>query len=369
MKTNLIARHALALTVTLTTVGFFSAAFAGTKDGGGGGALVCRNQNGKITQVELLDLWESRELRKHQIKYDDVTSVEEQVQNAIKKIATLDDTLAELTAESWKHIQDNNTEDIGPNIALTPPTDAYNQYFKPGCPLEGMMYYDGSTDKLKIKFETFNLQKRKTEIAASYIHEAFYRAVRMTEDLDFRGPSGNSIYTRLVVGCIFSPEDLPSCLGLKAPDLTDNDFKCSSSEYEVYIKYLDHLNPVSSNVRRTFTRLGKYNLKFPKADERNCTRHDGCQIQTYDFNSAGFIFPYPFPVVPTLFSQSPTNVGHSHIYYPNVTIKNPGWPDTRYQFEPQNCVRLTEKNSLPDLKPQPDPESEVKPSNKSWWPF
>ena len=40
----------------------FALAEDGTRDGGGGGAFVCRDSAGAVTSVELLDLWEAREL-------------------------------------------------------------------------------------------------------------------------------------------------------------------------------------------------------------------------------------------------------------------------------------------------------------------
>ena len=178
----------------------------GPRTGGGGGAYVCRNAGKEIESVELLDLFETRELDGQAIAYDDQTPPEQQVDQALERLREIHPDFAAQTGRAWNQIKGHITWGSD-KLDIKPPNDARSHFSKKDCELEGMMYYNGANQRLIVKSATFKAQKRNTEVAASYMHEAIYKALRDKFD------AHNSLLARHLNGCLFA-ENAGDCLGL-----------------------------------------------------------------------------------------------------------------------------------------------------------
>lgn len=201
-----------------------SSAFAG-KEGGGGGAYVCRDAATKVVQtVELVDLWEARELGGQTIVYDDVMAPEKQLEAAIARLGKFFPPIANELLSIKLKIKPASSE----ALPIPPPDDVKSRFTKAGCPLEGMMYFDDVWSSLIIDQSLFSGQRTKTDLAASYFHEILYKYLRTKGATD-------SVYTRHVVGCMFS-SDPTSCLNLSAATLPKNTPVWSCSIPAVKIK-------------------------------------------------------------------------------------------------------------------------------------
>lgn len=214
--------------------------------------MVCRDANGKITSSELLDLWESRNLHSLQIPIS-ADNYELQANAAIERIAFFDTGFAKAVRSNLEYIN-QNIVNLPSNIALTPPTDASPIYQKPGCPLEGMMYFDGTQGpggKLVVDQRIFGNLQNETEKAAALLHEAVYKTLREADP--YRTGAG-SLTTRLYVGRLFS-SNLP--LGVDVVQQLPHDTKvysCHGDNVDFYaFKHLDSGGQVVA--RYVFTRL------------------------------------------------------------------------------------------------------------------
>ena len=87
---------------------------------------------------------------------------------------------------------------LSDDIAISTPADAVPIYTKPGCPLEGMMAYDGEMNRLNIKKGIFERLNTPTDTAASWMHEAIYKYFR---DQLHQTTSTNA---RRLTACLFS---------------------------------------------------------------------------------------------------------------------------------------------------------------------
>jgi hypothetical protein len=103
--------------------------------GGGGGAFVCRNGSGEVLNSELLDLWEAREILGWQVPYSE-EPIETQLIRAILKIQAYDSGLYQLIQNETATLR-TNARMLGNEVTIAPPGDAFPQYSKTGCPLEG----------------------------------------------------------------------------------------------------------------------------------------------------------------------------------------------------------------------------------------
>lgn len=187
-------------------------ATAGVISGGGGGAFVCRDGANQVVAVELVDLFEA-EANGITIHYDDGVPVAAQVAAAIQKLSPIYPAFAEQVQKEWTIVQARQAG--GPDVVVDTPTDVDKHYSKRGCSLEGMMYFDDVRGNLIINTSLFQLQKTKTDFAASYLHEAIYKAMR---DESLPG-AVDSTLTRRIVGCLVSDQDLGLCLGLAKPQI------------------------------------------------------------------------------------------------------------------------------------------------------
>lgn len=175
---------------------------AGAGSSGGGGAFVCRDANGDITEVELADLWEARALDGLNI----AVSAAEPAQQALAAI----DKLAPHDAELHKRTRANlrlvlrQVQQVPARVGIARPADMFGGYMKPNCPLEGLMFYDGARGRLAVNQDLFSRLPNNTEVAALYVHEALYKTMR-----EFYRPQTTSETTRRFVGCLFS--DMAKC--------------------------------------------------------------------------------------------------------------------------------------------------------------
>ena len=250
----------LILSVSLApSLVMLSKAYAGGANGGGGGAYVCRDSSGKITNAELLDLFEAREVSGRTIVYDESKSIETQVEEALAKVTLIHSQLGGEALAVWKYIQTHQSpRGRSGSLDIDPPDDANSNLKKKvngvSCPLEGMMFYDDIRDRLVMKWETFDAQQSKTEKAASYVHESIYKAMRTLFSQQ------NSGMARMMTGCLFT-DDYVNCMNLvpvqippkaivytckvgnssalvyKTRDLSDQD-----SEWKIFFKSIRGLN-------------------------------------------------------------------------------------------------------------------------------
>lgn len=202
---------------------------------GGGGAFVCRDGAGQIVDAELLDLWESRERRRWDIPYTN-EDVALQIETAVSKLKSVDIQFYERVVADLRYVQ-ANVEWLPATQDINPPADAMAGYVKPGCPLEGMMLFDGETQRLSIKRERFSKLLNNTNIAAAWVHEAVYKTLR---EAGISYQQADSRNARKLTSCLFARND---CLGIaNAPKLpTDKKIHHCVSPLRDFYAYLDRL--------------------------------------------------------------------------------------------------------------------------------
>jgi hypothetical protein len=256
MKTTLMALTLL----TAVAIPSAKAVAGGNEGGGGGGAYVCRDSSTHaIISVELLDLFETRSAG-NEITFDDVNSVDVQVEGAIAKLKKIFPQFAADTEANWRYIE--NHKSFGPSDLEIDVDDAFSNFKKAGCELEGMMYYSDRRQRLIVKGAIFNAQKRPTEYAASYVHEAVYKTMR--DDYD----ETDSDHARQISGCLFA-KNTEGCLNLKPIQIPINKgaWKCSDNLNTYYVYGTGVLlNPPNSDpmyqYRIVFTKLGGSALSY-----------------------------------------------------------------------------------------------------------
>jgi hypothetical protein len=159
----------VALLTTLTCL-------AGNGSSGGGGAAVCRDQDGRIISSQLLDLFEAPYIHGYQIEVSNV-NFKDQIQKKLQKIQRI---------PFYFHLINEAVEDIGKRfnflpigISLNAPQDSGENdavLVPDGCRLEGVGFYntDGVLRVAKNTFDHFN----ETNKAAFILHEALYHLYR-----------------------------------------------------------------------------------------------------------------------------------------------------------------------------------------------
>lgn len=198
---------------------------------GGGGAYVCRDRKGHVVDSELLDLWEARERRKWDIPYTN-ESVTKQLDRALTKLKKIDSTFHRAVVEDLKYVREN-VENLPANQSIQAPNDALAGYYKTGCPLEGMMLFDGETRKLSVKPEIFSKLMNKTNVAAAWMHEAVYKTLR-------RVPGhSDSRNARKLTSCLFARND---CFNLKNLELPKDKkvYRCLTANRDISV-YFDRV--------------------------------------------------------------------------------------------------------------------------------
>lgn len=192
----------------------------GTKDGGGGGAYVCRNAKGEVTKTMLVDLWESANDSYDwpNDNSDTLTIIKsnrpatDQFNDAMSKLASVDPELTEAVIVAKVNIFDNPqnpVQDLKPNIKINIPDDLKGALKSPeDCTIEGMMFYKGGRKPhLEVNRQYFNKLETQTDVAASWAHESVYKVLRDRMDHQSSEPS------RRLVACLFAQEK--DCLTAK----------------------------------------------------------------------------------------------------------------------------------------------------------
>ncbi len=198
------------MTKLLAAVAFFTAAsaMAGTKDGGGGGAYVCRNADGSIRSARMADLWEAENTPFHwphkkgklKISYSNAISAESQFAKMIERISRFDPILgARVRSERDRMFAEKNSLPDSVSIAL--PEDLKVGYFPTGCPPEGVMFYNSFSEQLDVREDLFSALATQTDIAAAWAHEAIYKLLR-----EWRFAEDSKMARRLVA-CLLSGEE------------------------------------------------------------------------------------------------------------------------------------------------------------------
>lgn len=168
----------VSLTILAASLSLPLAAWAkGGSHTGGGGAFVCRIENGtQIGSAELIDLWEAHNVRKELIAYSDAP-VEEQITAALQRLKILDSGMYEVVKKNLDYVKTHMDDLTDPKVDLAPPPDVLTGYRKPNCPPEGMLHFDEDDQRVKRKKETFDKLLTNTDKAAAFTHEAIYKSL------------------------------------------------------------------------------------------------------------------------------------------------------------------------------------------------
>lgn len=254
------------------TLMYAPVSFAGTKDGGGGGAYVCYDSSISAPTIKyslLADLWESdhtpfkwpHKTGKIHISYNNEIAAEDQFNQALAKLASLDPKFATQVRVERDNLfsQRNSLDD---SISITVPDDLKLGYFPTGCPAQGMMYYNGESEQLDVREDLFSTLRTKTDVAAAWMHEAVYKIMREKHLKE------NSIGARRLVACLFSDE--AGCLSAKTEIPNDRViFECESPSYKLTVYPKDPVSDPKELLRKEKTewvivgrRIGELGLKY-----------------------------------------------------------------------------------------------------------
>lgn len=177
----------------------FSAYGTGPISSGGGGVFVCHDKQGQINSVEMIDLWEIKnilDVRYQVVESNDLPDL--QIERALAKIETLAPTLAKAIRFEVLN-QRHMYQPLNTGVRLVPPTDMGTPYRKEGCEVAGMMYYASWKNRISYDPEYFAHLNSNTQVAAAYLHEAIYKILRASPHENI-----NSIFTRTIVGNLLS---------------------------------------------------------------------------------------------------------------------------------------------------------------------
>lgn len=218
----------MAFSIILTS----ALARAGGASTGGGGAFVCRDEaTGAIQSSELLDLWEGRLIQTWNIPLTN-DPVDQQISKALLKLSKVDTGLFRRALQELSNIQ-AKAQYLPPEVSFPVPTDTLSIYSKAGCPLEGMMLYDGSFDRLNIASETYQHLTNNTNKAAAWVHETIYKLLRDLEN------QNDSREARKLTACLFATDD---CLGTAGYVIPNNGrtYYCSNASQDFYAYVQDN---------------------------------------------------------------------------------------------------------------------------------
>ncbi len=259
---------------------------AGPSTSGGGGAFVCRDSKGQVTSSELLDLWEAKNLLNWKVEYSK-DPVDTQIQKALSRLKLIDTYIADVVEKELIKIRAEAFY-LPSTIALNAPVDANHLYTKPGCPLEGMLYYDGDrmpNAGLVVDNTIFKKLLTPTDVAASWIHEAYYKVYRdvlYPGTMPF-GPQKTSISSRRMTGCLFST-GLPCIADLSAefaPIAGTPIFECDSPDVKLEAYQLG--DALFSQWVLVISQIGKRVFSKPVYASSNYLLSNGSYLFSRDF--------------------------------------------------------------------------------------
>lgn len=228
-------------------------ALAGPSGTGGGQGVVCRNKDGSVKSVELLDLWETKQ---HVDPYLNLTRkvskapVETQVRYGIARLKDafqfplqlIDELVASgspwVVPDQWLgSITDiflkklTGSPDVltlnphtGAHLRLT--TDAYERLTPADpCKIEQLVIYDDVGEIADLDMDLIN-HMDNTNKAALYLHEAFYKILRRFSD------EPTSIRVRRAVGYVMSGKTFTSIFS----NLPHDGIYCMSPNENTFIR-------------------------------------------------------------------------------------------------------------------------------------
>ncbi len=169
----------------------FALAALGNDGGGGGNAVVCRDQAGQITSAEVLDLFEARVLHRWQIP----SSPEAAEDQAIRMANRLGDINKYYIIHTSLHSILGKARVLPPEYSLEPVNDSFPVIGVKGCKIEQLARYL-SSDELLIDGEIW-AKLDETNKAALYLHETLYWRLRAAG-------ATNSLRARRIVGYLMN---------------------------------------------------------------------------------------------------------------------------------------------------------------------
>lgn len=190
---NLMSCQTAKIFIAILTLFFCGRLFAGAVSGGGGKAIVCRNESNQILSAELLDIYEAKLLWGHSIK-ESTDSYQEQVETALQVLPT--SNRGQIV--KYLNIVQNRMKFLPEGTALSPVNDAILIAFPKNCTAEQLANYI-SDQIILIDSEIWN-ELNATNKAALIMHEAVYASDRSL------GSTTDSRRARRIVGQLFSTE-------------------------------------------------------------------------------------------------------------------------------------------------------------------
>lgn len=221
------------------------AAYAGAVNSGGGKAIVCRDSRNRIKSVEVLDLWEAREILGLKVPASKKT-VDQQVEAAAESlknliyynggVGTIDDhgnavsyegadALAyEIRSTAGMFTKNSNQVLHLHGKMLTPVDDSLEEAYPNGCaPEQAVIFHDDGAEVGQVLINQDLVDRMDVQNqAALYIHEGLYRVLRRLDS------EGNSLRARRAVGLAFAghqfhsiksliPDDFVACASIGDP--------------------------------------------------------------------------------------------------------------------------------------------------------
>lgn len=192
------------LLLGLMTLTVSSYAYSGGVDGGGGKSVVCRDNQGKITSAELLDLYEGR----IQYSYTQRISqdpIDKQVEDIVDRLAAGRGSSFKSFLMSYARFVSNAKVILPDGTGLEPVDDANNVIVPKNCKIEQLANFTNQ-NQILVNGEIYNSLDDANK-AALVVHEALYKIFRMYG-------ATNSVRARKSVALGFSNIDLtgkPNC--------------------------------------------------------------------------------------------------------------------------------------------------------------
>ncbi len=210
------------------------AALDGGHESNSGGAFVCRDGNGGVQSVKLLDLFEGENLYSL-VPMQSKATVAQLLEDALAKVQRASDPLVTSALGSplsqalrplLLKIQ-NEGISLPIGVGIAPPNDMEHELTMEGCPLEGAISWNDKTNKIYKNMRIISKMDNVSK-AALYFHEAFYRLLRD------KGGESTAVRTRKVTASVFSDAQLiPIGQGLP----TQNVELCRSNNEIAYYRY------------------------------------------------------------------------------------------------------------------------------------
>jgi len=222
-ETHLNDRHGVLMKKTLAILAMILSpqAFAGGVSDGGGDAVVCKDESGKVVSAELFDLFESRVLYNFKAINQDHQDPLQTALAAAKKIdfggAASDPTVISkgnmslnLNQRASDFVQvytryiNQNLQILPPGVGLKPIDDENNLIIPTSCDPMQLAHYEDNTDKIYASGDIWKFLSA-THKAGLLVHEALYKKLRMNGET-------TSERARKAVGAAFAGKSLTSLI-------------------------------------------------------------------------------------------------------------------------------------------------------------